>query len=424
MADMFQQTTLNNGLRVVTQHLGNTQAVTVLILVGAGSRYEKPEINGLSHFLEHMFFKGAEKYKNTKEVSEAIDSVGGDFNAFTGKEYVGYYVKVAATNVGIALDVLSDMLLKSKFDPAEIDRERGVIMEEYNMYQDTPMHQIGWDFERLIYGNQPMGWDQVGTKEVINGVQRADFVDYQQKLYSADNTVISIAGNVKHEDMIRELEKLFIFDARKKAFQAAKLEDNKDKNTLYIRNKKTEQAHVMLGVPGYSELHPLHYPAKMLGIVLGGNMSSRMFLSVRERQGLAYYISTSTDDYTDSGTFSTNAGVSLNGIDKAITAILDEYRTVRDEKVPETELKKAKDYLKGKLVLRLEDSEEYAHLLGKYEILYNKVKPIEEIIKEIDSVTTEQMSQVAQEIFATDKLYLAVIGPYEDRERFAKLLKL
>lgn len=213
---MYKKTILPNGLRVITQSLEKTQAVTVLILVGAGSRYETKDINGLSHFLEHMFFKGAKKYKNTKEVSEAIDGVGGEFNAFTGKEYVGYYVKVASKHMDVALDVLSDMLLHSKFDPEEIDRERGVIMEEYNMYQDTPMQQIGWDFERLIYGDQPMGWDQVGTKETIHSLQRENFVDYQDKLYSSDNIVISVAGNVDHDDLVKKITDLFPMEKKRK----------------------------------------------------------------------------------------------------------------------------------------------------------------------------------------------------------------
>lgn len=420
---MYNKTTLNNGLRVVTQNLENTKSVTVLILVGAGSRYEVPRINGISHFLEHMFFKGAEKYKNTKEVSEAIDGVGGDFNAFTGKEYAGYYVKVADKHVGLALDVLADMLLFSKFDPTEIDRERGVIMEEYNMYQDTPMHQIGWDFERLIYGDQPMGWDQVGTKEVIMGVKREDFVDYKNKLYSPDNTVIAISGHVDHEKMVKGVEKLFTFEDKKKAFHFDPIKDNSEKKRIYLRNKKTEQAHVLLGFPGYPELDKNHYPAKILSIVLGGNMSSRMFLSVRERQGLAYYISTSTDDYTDTGTISTNAGVSLDGIDKAIVAIIEEYKKVLSEPVPEGELKKAKEFLKGKLVLRLEDSEEFAHLLGKYELLYNKSETPEMIMEAVDAVTSADMQRVAKDLFKEKEMYLAVIGPYEDEERFTKLMK-
>lgn len=420
---MYQKTTLKSGLRVITQELPNTQAVTVLILVGAGSRYETTEINGLSHFIEHMFFKGAKKYQNTKEVSEAIDSVGGDFNAFTGKEYVGYFVKVAKKHIDLAMDVLSDMLIDARFDQEEIDRERGVILEEYNMYQDTPMHQIGWDFERLIWGNQPMGWDQVGTKETIKSLMRKDFLVYRGKLYTPDNVVISVSGNASHEDVVRKIEKMFIFNDGKKAYPAPGIKKNPDKTNIKLRNKKTEQAHVMVGFPAYKELHKDHYPLKLLSIILGGNMSSRMFLSVRERQGLAYYISCSTDDYTDTGIISTNAGVSLEGIDKAITAVLGEYRKVVDEKVPEDELKKAKEFLKGKVILRLEDSEEYAHLLGKYEVLYGKPKTPEEIFREVEKVGVEDIYRVANDVFKEDKLYLSIIGPYEDRERFAKLLK-
>jgi len=422
---MFKKTVLPNGLRVVTETLANTKAVTVLILVGGGSRYETPEINGLSHFMEHMFFKGAKKFKNTKEVSEAIDGVGGDFNAFTGKEYVGYYVKVAGEHVDTAMDVLSDMMVHAKFDPEEIDRERGVILEEYNMYQDTPMHQIGWDFERLLYGNQPMGWDQVGTKEVIRSLQQKDFFDYRDKFYTPDNTVIAIAGSATHEEMLKKIEQYFAgFKDGKKAYEADKVVANDDSRRVYLRNKKTEQAHVMVGFPAYPELHKDHYALKLLSIVLGGNMSSRMFLSVRERQGLAYYISSSTDDYTDCGAVSTNAGVALDGIDKALTAILEQYKDVAEKKVSEEELHKSKEFLKGKMILRLEDSEEFAHLLGKYDVLYGLPKTPEYIIGEIEKVTPEDLFRVAQELFHNDRLYLSVIGPYEDEERFSKLLKM
>lgn len=420
---MSRKTTLENGLRIVTKELENTKSVTVLILAGAGSRYEVKEINGISHFLEHMFFKGAQKYKNTKEVSEAIDGVGGDFNAFTGKEYAGYYVKVADKHVGLALDVLADMLIHSKFDPAEIDKERGVIMEEYNMYQDTPMYQIGWDFERLIYGDQPIGWDQVGTKEIIMGLKQEDFLKYRNELYTPENTVIAIAGHVEHDAVVEQIEKLFEFEKRKKAYDFLPVQAFNGEKRLYLRNKKTEQAHVMVGFPAYSEQHKDHYAAKLLAIVLGGNMSSRMFLSVREQQGLAYYINSTTDEYTDTGTFTTNAGVSLEGIDKAITAIMKEYRKVLDEPVPQAELKKAQEFLKGKMVLRLEDSEEFAHLIGKFELLYDKMKTPEEIMKAIDKVTVKDLQRVAQDLFREEAARLAVIGPYEDEERFMKLLK-
>lgn len=420
---MYKKSTLDNGLRVVTQNLPNTQAVTVLVLVGAGSRYETAEISGLSHFIEHMFFKGAKRYKNTKEVSEAIDNVGGDFNAFTGKEYVGYFVKVAKKHSDIAMDVLSDMLINARFDQEEIDRERGVILEEYNMYQDTPMYQIGWNFEKLIYGDQPMGWDQIGTKETIKSLNRDDFVNYRNKLYTPDNVVVTVAGDVDHDEIVKQIERMFVFDGGNKAFEAPAIEANPDKSYIHVKNKKTEQAHVMLGFPGLKETDEDHYALKLLSIILGGNMSSRMFLSVRERQGLAYYISCSTDDYTDTGTIATNAGVSLDGIDKAITAILGEYKKITEENVPAEELKKAKEYLKGKVILRLEDSEEYAHLLAKYDVLYGKPKTPEEIFSAVDKVTADDVRRVAEQTFKEDKMYLAVIGPYEDQERFAKLLK-
>jgi len=419
---MLQRTVFANGLRVVSKTLVNTASVTFLILVGAGSRYETKAMNGISHFLEHMFFKGAETYKSTKEVSEAIDGVGGDFNAFTGKEYAGYYIKVAAENQDLALNVLADMLIHSKFDPKEIDKERGVILEEYNMYQDTPMYQIGWDFERLIYGDQPMGYDQVGTKELIGSVTQAQFLDYRKKLYTPDNTVIAVAGNIEHADAVAKIEKLFKFETVKKQMEFAPLTGLSREKMLYLRNKKTEQAHIVVGYPGYSETAELIFPAKIVSIILGGNMSSRMFLNVREAQGLAYYISTSTDEYIDTGTLTTSAGVSVERIDQAISAVIDEYKKAAESGFTEKELRQAKDFLKGKLVLRLEDSEEYAHLLGKYELITGEAKSPEEIMTMVEGVTLEQANQVAKELFVPSELRMAIIGPYEDEERFLKLM--
>ncbi|HEC21080.1 MAG TPA: insulinase family protein, partial [Candidatus Peregrinibacteria bacterium] len=320
----YNRTVLENGLRIITSPLKNTQAMTILVLVGAGSRYENKENNGISHFLEHMFFKGAKKYKNTKEVSEAIDGVGGIFNAFTGKEYAGYYVKVAAEEQDTAYDVLSDMMIHSTFHPFEIDKERGVILEEYNMYQDTPMYQIGWDFEKIIFGDQPIGRDQIGTKKLIEAVTQEDFLNYKESLYTTDNTVISIAGNVEHEEAVEKIKKFFQFPEKKKSLSWEKFKNYQTKENTILRNKKTEQGHIVVGVPGYHTTHPDYFAAKVLSVILGGNMSSRMFLSVREAQGLCYYIHTTTDDYNDCGVLSTRAGVDLKRVDQAITAIVKE----------------------------------------------------------------------------------------------------
>ncbi len=421
-ARMFRKTTFQSGLRLVTEKLEGTKAVTVLVLVGAGSRYEHQELRGISHFLEHMFFKGAERFKDTKEVSEAIDSVGGEFNAFTGKEYAGYYVKVAGENLEVACDVLSDMLINSKFKQEEIEKERGVILEEYNMYQDTPMYQIGWNFEALIFGDQPLGWDQIGTKELIKSVNHDDFVKYKKLLYTPDNTVIAVGGNVDHKKVVDLVTKYFDMETGEKAYNFKPIE-NKDGGRIYLKEKKTEQAHIAVGFPGYSEGHKDHWALKLLAVILGGNMSSRMFLGVREAKGLSYYIHTSTDNYMDGGVIVTNAGVDLTRIDEAITGIIAEYKKVRDEDVPAAELKKAKAYLKGKMVLSLEDCEEFAHMLAKYELLHNAAKDPEEIMKMIDKVTVEDISRVSKDLLREERMCVAVIGPYNDEQRFLQLLK-
>lgn len=291
------------------------------------------------------------------------------------------------------------------------------------MYQDTPMYQVGWDFERLIYGDQPMGWDQVGTKELINTVTREDFVAYKKALYTPENIVVSVAGNISHDDVVAQVKKYFKFESGTKAYHHDLLQPNTSKERVFLQHKKTEQAHVVVGYPAYAESHKDHYVEKVLAVILGGNMSSRMFLAVREAKGLSYYIQTSTDDYTDSGIISTRAGVDVKRIKLAITAIVEEYKKIRGEKVPAAELTKAKEYLKGKLVLRLEDSEEYAHLIGKNELLYGEAKTPEHIMAQIDKVTAADVARVSQDLFRPENLRLAAIGPYENKAEFEELLK-
>jgi len=449
---MFRKTTLTNGLRVITEKLESTKAVTVLVLAGAGSRYETKEINGISHFLEHMFFKGASKYKNAKEVSEAIDSVGGDFNAFTGKEYAGYYVKVSKDKVDVAFDVLSDMLLNSKFDYAEIEKERGVILEEYNMYQDTPMYQIGWNFERLVFGDQPLGRDEVGTKEFIKSVTHDDFVNYKSSLYVPTNIVLAVCGNIDHDEVVEKTSKFFALGEAAKAKNFEKYKKIKPKSRVYLTKKDTEQVHLACGVEAYSETHPDHFVLKVISVILGGNMSSRMFLNIREAHGLAYYIHTNTDDYMDTGLISTTAGVDVKRVYMAVEKIVEQYAKIAgvlgggvglgvsgsgsklgvfdggvafggDAKL-EAELQKAKNFLKGKMVLRLEDSEEYAHMLGKYELLHKDPKTPEEFMREIDKVTVKDVLRVTADLFKAERLRLAVIGPFDDSWKFEELLKM
>jgi len=421
---MHRKTTLTSGLRVLSKRLDGVKSVTALVLVKAGSRWEDKEINGISHFLEHMFFKGAERFKSAKEVSGAIDSVGGEFNAFTGKEYAGYYVKLVSEQTELAMDVLSDMMLNARFDQEEIEKERGVILEEFNMYQDTPMYQVAWNFERALFGDQPLGWDEIGEKEIIRRLQREDFVAYKESLYTPANMTLVLAGDIDHEQAVEMAEKYFPMEAveatREKKDFVPEI-DSMERVTL--QTKQTEQAHLVCGYPGIPKGHPDHYTLKVLASILGGNMSSRMFLAVREAKGLAYYISTSTENYLDTGTLYTRAGVDVNRIDDAVRAIMEEYDKLRFVEIPEEELKKGKEYLKGKLALTLEDSESVAMMLARHELLYDNVESYNDICKAIDAVTTEDIKRLANELIKPEKLHLSVIGPYDDKERFVKVVK-
>lgn len=413
---MFQKTTLPGELRVITAPNDSTKALTLLILVGAGSRYESEKERGIAHFLEHMFFKGAEKYSNAKEVAEKIDGIGGDFNAFTGKEYAGYYVKVAAENKEVAFDVLSDMLLKAKFDPEEIEKERGVILEELNMYEDMPIYKIGWDFEELLFSGHPMAYDQIGLPQVINSVQTADFKKYQEDLYTPENTVIIAAGNISVEESEELTQKFFSFEETKKSRKKVPFQRDENAKRLFVRNKNTEQAHIVIGYPGLNHSSKEKHAESVLAILLGGNMSSRMFLNVREAKGLCYSISSSTDRYTDCGIFSTRAGVDISRVDEAISSIIFEYEKIRTEKPSDEEVERAKNYLKGKVTLRMEDSEEIASFLGTQTLLRDETRTIDEYFEKIDAVTADDVFEIAQKLFDPKKRSMAMIGPFAGKE--------
>lgn len=418
---MYTIDTLPSGLRVVTSPVEGTSAVTVMVFAGAGSRYEQRNERGISHFLEHMFFKGGNKFRTTEEVSAAIDGVGGDFNAFTGKEYAGYYVKVAAAQAELACDVLSDMLLHAAFPPEEIDKERGVIMEEERMYQDTPMYRAGWDFEELLCGDHPLGWDTIGTEEVIKSVTQDDFQKHKDALYTPDNAVICFAGKITREEAMEYANRFFAPLSGTKQRQFDPLTEYGKKKIL-LRTKSTEQAHLVIGVPAVHSLHPDHFAHKLLSIALGGNMSSRMFLRIREARGLCYYISTDTDSYLDAGALSTRAGVDQSRLDEALTAIIHEYDLCAKDGISDAELTRAKEYLKGKVTLNLEDSEELAHFYGKQALLYNTIRDVPDYFTEVEKVTREQVNNLAKSLLSRDALRLVVIGKHEDEDHFSKLM--
>lgn len=412
---MYKKRILANGLRLVTVPMKGTKAVTVLVLVGSGSKYENKQNNGISHFLEHMFFKGTKKRPNTLAIAETLDRVGGEYNAFTGKEYTGYYAKVDAKHLDLALDWVSDIFLNSKLDSKEIEREKGVIIEEINMYLDTPMMYISDLWDQLLYNNQPAGWSILGNKEVIANVKRSQLVDYLKKHYLAKNTVVVVTGNVgKVKDYFKNIKK-----GQPKVKK--KVIEKQEKPGVLIEYKKTDQTHLYLGVRAYSIFDERKYALGLLGVILGGNMSSRLWISVREREGLGYYIRTSAQNYTDSGYLVTRAGVDNKRVERAIKIILNEYKKMTQEKVSIAELKKAKDYIKGSTILDLESSDAIASFFGGQEILTNKILTPEEKFVKIEAVTINDIYEAANDIFRPEKLNLALIGPFRNKDKFEKI---
>ena len=413
--------TLANGLRLQAVEMPGTNVVTTLILAGAGSRYENIEIAGISHFLEHMFFKGSKKYPTPKAVAEAVDAFGGEFNAFTGKEYAGYYVKSGAQNIEKSLDVLSDMLLHAQLNQEEINRERGVILEEMAMYLDMPTYQISWDFEQLVFGDQPLGRDQIGTRELIENVTSEQFKQYRNELYVPKNMVITVAGAV-NEKTLETVAKYFNMPDAEQKREMTPFDAHLATKKFRIREKKTEQYHLSFGVRALSERDPNYAALRVLAVILGGNMSSRMFQHVREQKGLCYSIRTTIDEYTDTGLLSTRAGVKLDDILRATEAIRAEYDDVRENGVTQAELEKAKNYLLGKTDLDTEDTEDVAHHFAKNELLYAVRESYEDWKSQVKNVTKEEVEAVARELLVPENFRFGGIGPAIEEEKLLPLI--
>jgi predicted Zn-dependent peptidase len=418
---VFRKDVLPNGLRVLTAPMAQAKSVACFVMIAAGSRYETRETNGIAHFAEHMFFKGTENRPSARDIAGEIDSIGGEFNAFTGKEYTGYYVKCAAEHRDVALDVLVDMLRHSKFDSEEIEREKGVIVEEMNMYFDTPRDYLEGVYDELLYGDQPLGWDIIGTKETIRAAKRHTFVDYLERWYRAPRMVAGVAGAVA-DDILPRLEELLGDVSDGSTGNPTPVEWEQDEPRVKVHTKQSDQAHVRLGVHSFPIDHPDRYPLSVLATVLGGGMSSRLFSEVRERRGLAYYIYGYNQGYTDTGTLFAQGGVDIARIDEAIRTIVAEFARIAAEPVSADELDKAKSFSKGRLVLSLEDPRGTILFGLRSEVLEGRVREPDEVLAGIDAVTVEDVQRVAQEIVREDRLNLAVIGPFEEPARFEELL--
>jgi predicted Zn-dependent peptidase len=420
---VFEKAALPNGLRVVTAEMPQAKSVACFVMLAAGSRYETRETNGIAHFAEHMFFKGTERRPTARHIAGEIDAIGGEFNAFTGKEYTGYYVKCAAEHRDVALDVLVDMLRNSRFDPDEIDREKGVIVEEMNMYYDTPRDFLEGVYDELLYGDQPLGWDIIGTKETVRSATRETFLEYLERWYRAPRMVAGLAGAIG-DDAVARLGDLLGDVPDGRTGEPAPVSWEQDAPRVKVHSKTSDQAHVRVGVHSYPLEHPDRYALALLGTVLGGGMSSRLFSEVRERRGLAYYIYGYNQGYTDTGTLYAQGGVDINRIDEAIKTIVTEFGRIAAEPVEADELEKARNFAKGRLVLSLEDPKGLILFGLRSEVLEGKTREPDEIIAGFEKVTLDDIQRVAQDIIRQDRLNLAVIGPFAEPDRFEPLLAL
>ncbi|MEI7777263.1 MAG: pitrilysin family protein [bacterium] len=420
----FKKTTLSNGLRIITIPMRDTRAVTIMVLVEAGSKYETKEINGLSHFLEHMCFKGTVKRPSAFAISSELDGIGAQSNAFTDKEYTGYYAKADKKYFTKITDIVSDIYLNSTFPKIDLEKEKGVVIEEINMYEDLPQRKVWENFEELLYGDQPAGWPVIGNKENIKKISQQDLVKYRKNHYVAKSTIIVVAGNVEEKEAVREVKTAFskVPNGPKKGKK--KTIDKQDKPKTAIQFKATDQTHLVLGFRSFDVHDERHWALGVMSTILGKGMSSRLFIKMREELGICYYIHTSSGVASDTGYFAVSAGVGNQRTEEAIEAIMNELKKIKSEGVGEKEIRKAKDFMIGNLSLDLEGSDDYANYYGFQEVLRESVLVPAEHIKKIEAVTGEQIKAVAEDIFKEKGLNLSLIGPFKDDKKFLSHLSI
>jgi len=420
----YKKTVLANGLRVITVPMRDNPTVTVFVLVEAGSKYETKDKNGISHFLEHMCFKGTKKRPKNSDISTELDTIGSVYNAFTGHEYTGYYAKAQYSHIDKLLDVVSDMYLNPLFDEKEIEKEKGVIIEEINMIEDLPQHKVQYLLLELVYGDQPAGWTITGPKENIKKITKADFVKYRNKFYVAGATTVIVAGNFKKKKVLSDIAKIFATMPQEVKGQKLKVIEKQVKPEIAIHEKETDQTHLVLGLRTFNIYDERSKIMDVLVGVLDAGMSSRLFKKLRDEMGVCYYVNACQEAFTDHGLFSVSAGVDNKRVEEVIGVILDELKRLKNEIVSDQELKKVKQNLAGTMYLGLESSNALAKFYGFQEIMNEKIKTPEKIKAEIDSVTAKDIQKLAKEIFVNKGLNLAIVGRFQDKREFEEILKL
>lgn len=420
---MHKLTTLKNGLTLITVDMPHLDSVTTLVAVGAGSRYETKEVSGISHFLEHMFFKGSRKYPTAEKIANIVDSIGAINNAATDKEVTFYWIKSAAKHIALASDILSSMLKESLLAEVEIEREKGVIVEELRMYRDNPTRFVWELYERLQFGDQPLGWDIGGEEQIIAKFKRDDFTKYMNSLYSPKNMALVYVGKIP-EDIKKVAQDYFLdlpFNSQFKFKPYKKVNQTKPRVNVFF--KKTDQANLVLGVEGFDRYDKKRYAARILGVILGEGMSSRLFIQVRERRGLAYSVSANHSSYMDTGAFTVYAGLKLEKVEEGLEVIQAELERTIAEKVTDDELRKAKEIIRGRIALRSESTNFLGEYFGTNFVLDRKVETFEELIANTESVTVEDVRNVAKQLFQKSHYNLQIIAPLKNVEKFERILE-
>ncbi len=417
---------LANGLTLVTVPM-ETESVTAVLLVRVGSRDEEKKINGLSHFVEHMVFKGTQKWPTAQAVNKVIDSVGGAFNAFTSWENTGFWVKVAKKHLNLGLEFLEQLIFKPRLPELELERERGVILEEIKMRQDEPMIKVSEAFVSQVYSLTCLGQAVIGTAENIKSIPRTKFIKHLNKWYQPKNMVLAVAGpsSAATAGTAGLVEKIFQSEKSgevKFSDQPGKLSFKQDKPQIQVIEKKIEQAHFCLGVRTFERTNKDRYVLALLNTILGGNTSSRLWNEIRENRGLAYYVRSSIDSFFETGYLVTQAGCDVKKLNESIKLTLNEYEKIGQKPVEDKELKLAKEYLKGRLALALEDSQDVAEQFGEDLLLEGKVRTIQEMLEGVDKVEIDDIQRVGGKIFQERQLNLTIVGPFKNQNQFAKLL--
>lgn len=420
---LYQKTTLPNGLRLITAPMAHTRSVTVSIYVGAGSRYETKLDAGISHFVEHMCFKGTARRPTSQEISEAVDGVGGVMNAATDREYTVYYAKVARPHLSLAVDVLTDLVQAPLFDGTELEKERKVVIEELASVGDSPGQQADMMLDELLWPDQPLGWDIGGTKESVEGISRDAMLAYVRRQYVPNNMVVSVAGNVTQDELLDLLGPTLA------SMQTGKPESwhpalpPAEPKRFAILNRRTEQSHICLGVHGLPILHPDRYALDLLSVLFGESMSSRLFMELRERMGLCYDVNSYVTHFLDDGAFGIYAAVDPSNAQKTVEALIGEMKRLLLG-IPPEELHKARELAKGRMLLRLEDTRAVSGWLGGQEILSGSILSPEDVVARLEEVTVDDLHRVVETLLAKDSLHMSLVGPHRSERRYLPLLDL